>query len=88
MAPLQANKEWILATSTYGEAFTAAINKGEVYASQFHPEKSGTTGLTILKSFLDPSHAVHEPVSKNLGARGLAKVCKRNIIIINIKTII
>ncbi len=42
----------ILATSDYGETITAAVGKGNVMATQFHPEKSGEIGLTIIKNFV------------------------------------
>lgn len=35
------NKDWVLATSNYGIDFISAIRKSNVYAVQFHPEKSG-----------------------------------------------
>jgi hypothetical protein len=35
------NKDWILATSRYGDDFISAIRKGNIQALQFHPEKSG-----------------------------------------------
>ncbi len=43
----------ILATSDYGETITAAVGKGNVMATQFHPEKSGEIGLTIIKNFVN-----------------------------------
>ena len=42
----------IACTSDYGMEFHAAIEKKNVSASQFHPEKSGETGLSILKAFV------------------------------------
>lgn len=39
-------------TSNYGMEFHAAIEKENVSASQFHPEKSGEVGLEILKAFV------------------------------------
>lgn len=51
--PEDANAEWVLATAEYGEQYVAVVNRGNVHASQFHPEKSGAAGLEILRSFLD-----------------------------------
>ena len=44
----------IVATRTvYGEAFASSIWKGNVFATQFHPEKSQKMGLQLLKNFTD-----------------------------------
>ena len=43
--------DYILATSEYGFEVTGAVSKGNVYGTQFHPEKSGNDGLKILKAF-------------------------------------
>jgi glutamine amidotransferase/cyclase len=44
---------WTIATGTYGtETFVGAVAKGNVYATQFHPEKSGVAGLRTLRAFL------------------------------------
>ena len=40
-----------LATSEYSIPVTGAVKNGLVYGTQFHPEKSGDTGLRILKAF-------------------------------------
>lgn len=49
---LKAKDEAIVScTSNYGMDFHAAIEKDNVSASQFHPEKSGEAGLSILKAF-------------------------------------
>jgi len=45
--------EYSIANSDYGINFSAAINKDNFYACQFHPEKSGNIGQQILKNFLD-----------------------------------
>lgn len=44
-------EESLIATAEYGIDVTAAVNKRAVYGVQFHPEKSGMTGLKILKNF-------------------------------------
>jgi glutamine amidotransferase len=41
------------ALTEYGETFSAALQRDNFYAVQFHPEKSGPTGQTILKNFLN-----------------------------------
>lgn len=45
--------EWTAATCEYGQTFTAAICRGNVMATQFHPEKSGEAGLKMLRRFAD-----------------------------------
>lgn len=43
-----------IAKTTYGsQTFAAALNRGNFYGTQFHPEKSGPVGSRILKNFLD-----------------------------------
>lgn len=42
----------LIGTSHYGESFVAAIENGNVYGTQFHPEKSQTSGLRVLANFL------------------------------------
>ena len=39
------------ATTDYGGDFCSALHRGNVWATQFHPEKSGPVGLTILQNF-------------------------------------
>lgn len=41
----------VIATTDYGARLTAAVGKDNVIGCQFHPEKSGSVGLKILKSF-------------------------------------
>ena len=42
----------IAATADYGERVTAAVARDNVFAVQFHPEKSGDVGLQLLKNFV------------------------------------
>ncbi len=41
------------ATCTYDVSYTAALESGNVYGVQFHPEKSGPVGLRIVRNFLE-----------------------------------
>ncbi len=43
----------VIATAEYGGELTAAVEEGNVFGCQFHPEKSGEVGLKILKAFTE-----------------------------------
>lgn len=43
----------LAASSDYGADIAAVVNSGNVFGTQFHPEKSGDAGLQILKNFCD-----------------------------------
>ena len=45
--------ESVIATTEYGATLTAAVASGNVCGCQFHPEKSGNAGLSILKAFCE-----------------------------------
>lgn len=45
--------EWSLATSDYGDAFSAVIARGNFHGMQFHPERSAAVGAKLLKNFLE-----------------------------------
>lgn len=45
--------ESVIANAEYGANLTAAVQCGNVYGCQFHPEKSGNTGLNILRAFCE-----------------------------------
>ena len=46
-------EESVIADTEYGAYLTAAVAKGNVCGCQFHPEKSGKVGLSILKAFCE-----------------------------------
>ena len=43
----------VIADTEYGAPLTAAVQRGNVYGCQFHPEKSGDVGLRILRAFCE-----------------------------------
>ena len=50
--PQPSDPEVIVATTEYGVRFPSMVAKQNLFATQFHPEKSSKTGLTILKNFV------------------------------------
>jgi len=50
--PVPADDDLISARCEYGEVFAASISREAIHAVQFHPEKSQTAGLALLRSFL------------------------------------
>ena len=46
-------EKFVTATTNYGADLTAAIQSGNIYGVQFHPEKSGSAGLDILRAFCE-----------------------------------
>lgn len=50
----EGSKDWALTLTKYGdEIFVSSIQSGNVFATQFHPEKSGEAGLNVLKAWLE-----------------------------------
>jgi len=50
--PQPSDPKVIVATTEYGVRFPSMVTKKNLFATQFHPEKSSKTGLTILKNFV------------------------------------
>ena len=49
--------DYVIATAEYGAQLTAAVANKNVFGCQFHPEKSGSVGLEILKAFIQLKEA-------------------------------
>jgi len=47
----------VVATCDYGGPAAAAVERGSLWATQFHPEKSGSVGLELLRGFVDAARA-------------------------------
>ena len=52
-APEPTDASVVAAWCEYGRRFAAAIEAGPVWATQFHPEKSGVVGLALLRNFVE-----------------------------------
>ncbi|CAJ2639812.1 unnamed protein product [Trifolium pratense] len=78
--PSDDNKEWISSTCDYGDKFIASIKRGNVHAVQFHPEKSGDVGLSILRRFLYPKSNVAKT-----GEGKASKLAKRVIACLDVR---
>ncbi|KAJ4848704.1 Imidazole glycerol phosphate synthase hisHF, chloroplastic [Turnera subulata] len=81
--PLQSpeNDEWVTSTCNYGGDFITSIGRGNVNAVQFHPEKSGDVGLSILRRFLFPKLSF----SKKVNGRKASKLAKRVIACLDVR---
>ncbi|WP_312693682.1 imidazole glycerol phosphate synthase subunit HisH [Caproiciproducens sp.] len=50
------NPDVVSSTTNYGVEIDASVQRGNLFATQFHPEKSGKTGLQMLKNFVSFVH--------------------------------
>jgi imidazole glycerol-phosphate synthase len=82
------NQDWLLTTTNYGEEFVSGVQKGNITAFQFHPEKSGTAGLNILGNYLKSVKADANTVyaSEVTGIKQETKMAKRVIACLDVRT--
>ncbi|KAB2002575.1 hypothetical protein ERO13_D11G071500v2 [Gossypium hirsutum] len=80
--PSNDNKEWVSSTCNYSDDFIASIRRGNVHAVQFHPEKSGDVGLSVLRRFLNPK----SQGSKKPTQGKASKLAKRVIACLDVRT--
>ncbi|KAK9938578.1 hypothetical protein M0R45_015307 [Rubus argutus] len=80
--PSDENKDWVSSTCNYGENFIASVRRGNVHAVQFHPEKSGDVGLSILRRFLYPNSSLEKKPTEGKAS----KLAKRVIACLDVRT--
>ncbi|KAJ8542887.1 hypothetical protein K7X08_005410 [Anisodus acutangulus] len=80
--PSDDNRDWISSTCKYGDNFIASIQRGNVHAVQFHPEKSGDVGLSVLRRFLNPKSGK----TQKLVQGNASKLAKRVIACLDVRT--
>ncbi len=71
----------VLTTTDYGYKFVSSIQKGNVIATQFHPEKSGKAGLKLLENFIEGK----ERVLPKGGCAGKTRLAKRIIACLDVR---
>jgi glutamine amidotransferase/cyclase len=82
--PTDENQDWVLTVTHYGGEFISGVQKGNVAAVQFHPEKSGAAGLGILENFLSSGDL--EASGRAIGATGETRLAKRIIACLDVRT--
>jgi len=85
------NKDWVLSLTDYGSPFISAIRKGKVFAMQFHPEKSGKTGLELIGKVLQTclTESVQPPLKLGNADRKnqvATKMCNRIIACLDVRS--
>jgi len=81
------NQDWILTTTDYGEKFISSVEKGNIAAFQFHPEKSGEAGLRIMKNWFESK--THDSIilsSPECIKNTKTKIAKRIIACLDVRT--
>ncbi len=81
------DQDWLLSSTNYGEEFVSGVQRGNVTAFQFHPEKSGEAGLTLLGNYLK-SKGNSLTISTDTVSRGFreTKVAKRVIACLDVRS--
>jgi len=76
------NEDSVLTTTDYGIRFVSSIRKGNIIATQFHPEKSSVAGLTLLRNFIAGIRETDAP----LPSMGVTRLAKRIIACLDVRT--
>ena len=81
-----ANQDWVLASTDYGERFVSAVQRGQVAAVQFHPEKSGEAGLAVLRRFLGAETLETGVAHLGAAAEAPTRLAKRVIACLDVRS--
>ena len=73
--------EAVLTTTQYGGSFVSAVQKGSIVATQFHPEKSGASGLKLLENFIKGEDVAVVP-----SAAETAELSRRIVACLDVRT--
>lgn len=91
--PSDRNLDWVMATTDYGQRYISMVQRGNIVATQFHPEKSGAVGLKIIDAFLsrgglmDTAGLLKTAVSlQDLTALPRTELAKRVIACLDVRT--
>ncbi|MDF1577130.1 MAG: imidazole glycerol phosphate synthase subunit HisF [Desulfobulbales bacterium] len=79
------NRDWLLSTTDYGEEFISSVQKGNVIACQFHPEKSGQAGLNIFKNFLGAKDLAVKSAGATREGKTKTRLAKRIIACLDVR---
>mmetsp|Transcript_25350 Transcript_25350/g.55554 ORF Transcript_25350/g.55554 Transcript_25350/m.55554 type:complete len:564 (+) Transcript_25350:123-1814(+) len=83
------NREWILTSTNYsGQSFISGVQRGSVVATQFHPEKSGKTGLNVLKGFLEAieNGTLSNTTNISVDPKADTMLAKRIVVALDVRT--
>ncbi len=90
--PSEDNLEWVLSLTDYGnQRYVSMVQKGNVVAAQFHPEKSGSVGLEMIRSFLASQGVLRDDVSRLVDLQSISlfaetKLAKRVIACLDVRS--
>ncbi|KAJ5101473.1 hypothetical protein NUU61_003695 [Penicillium alfredii] len=80
------NDGWSVATATYGEEeFIGAISRGNIFGTQFHPEKSGIAGLRAIRAFLNGDR-LQSLAPESVAGKGEDGLTRRVIACLDVRT--
>lgn len=76
---VEAVGDWALTATQYGdETFISSVQKGNVFATQFHPEKSGKAGLNVLHAWLSQTGVIDDSKVESVPVAEQRDALRRN----------